>query len=62
MTPDDILDSADLNGNGTIDKSEFTDMMQSAKEFGFEKPTNKSFEELDGNKDGEISKDELLQQ
>ena len=61
-SPEEVMEIADLDGNGTIDKSEFEDMKQSAKELGFEMPVDKSFEELDANNDGTISQDELSQQ
>lgn len=61
MSADDIMYAADLDDSGKIDKTEFSDLQQSAKELGSAPPTNKSFEELDKNDDGFITKDELSQ-
>ncbi len=62
MSADDIMSAADLDDSGKIDKTEFSDLQQSAKELGSAPPTNKSFEELDKNGDGFITKDELSQE
>lgn len=52
----------DLTGDGKIDKSEYDVYMRAAQEAGIDTKSMKSFDELDANKDGTISKDELSQQ